>query len=83
MQWSFFQVSSEGVSQRMLYINVRVEETVRWTCTCEGNAKSVDSGSAKRWACSQNVSKSTVNTVELVPVQLIHQPESHTHRVIR
>lgn len=43
----------------MLYINVRVEETVRWTCTCAGNAKSVDSESAKRWACWQNVSKST------------------------
>jgi len=57
----------------MLYINVRVEETVRWTCTCAGNAKSVDSGSAKRWACSQNVSKSTANVVKRVSRQL----ESH------
>ncbi len=67
----------------MLYINVRVEETVRWTCTCAGNAKSVDSESAKRWACWQNVSKRTVNIIKHVPAQLIYQPESHAHSEIR
>lgn len=50
------QVSSDGASQRMLCTNARVAETVKWTCTCAGNAKSVGWESARRWACWLNVS---------------------------
>lgn len=51
------QVSSGGALQRMPCTNARAVGTVRWTCTCAGNARSVGCGSARRWACWLNVSR--------------------------
>lgn len=50
------QVFSGAASQRTPCTNARAEETVRWTCTCAGNARSAGWESARRWACWQSVS---------------------------
>lgn len=52
---SFLQAFSDVVSQKMLCIAVNLVTNVKWTCTWDENAKSVDWKSVWRSVCGPNV----------------------------